>query len=634
MPRLTPDVARRAVDVAIIRSIALGNGLVKNPKGVPSWLYSTGLNESLTVALTPESMNIQKDDAAFSPGDTHVTPAGFVFDDTSPDSVREDGVGAARMSANRNQYMQIRDGAGNERAAYVDASGNLSITGAVAVVGGVADDTATSGFGLPVMGYFTTDEVDSEDLGILSMNAKRHLFTAVQSVIPGTAATNLGKAIDSVVGSTDTGVAMLAKHNSDTTHLTTAEGDYDVCTLSNFGALNTEPEQHHIIDEMDVTTDWSVLGDDTTNLVLSTNHVLGTKALSFDKANGTDNTIFAGIQKTLSSLDLGVPSPHDLLQTVIYLSDISNVEYVFIRLGTDSTNYNEWRIGVDNLSAGEYEILAFALGDPSFAGNTGNGIDWGAITYVTVGVAFDLQSRTLSGIIFDEISFHTNQHVSAQINTEISSSINSANINLNKVANKVTNTGAGNASTGTQRVSISTDDINLAAIKTAVEATTIVKGSVAHSGADVDAPIKIGAKAVELDTTTSVSDDDVTDLKTTRSGLLLGINGSPNTKSATLSKSTTALADIISATAGNRIVLTKISIYADGANSADVGVNVAFDNGDTILVHGSIKAGSGLVEGNGAGILGIGDINEGLECTLTTTEQVDFNVSYFLEPSS
>ena len=45
------------------------------------------------------------------------------------------------------------------------------------------------------------------------------------SVIPGTGATNLGKAIDNAAGATDTGVAMLAKHVSDAKHLATAEDD-------------------------------------------------------------------------------------------------------------------------------------------------------------------------------------------------------------------------------------------------------------------------------------------------------------------------------------------------------------------------------------------------------------------------
>jgi hypothetical protein len=69
----------------------------------------------------------QTDDAAFTPGVDDVTPAGFFFDDVAPDSVDEGDIGAGRMSANRNQYTTIRDAAGNERGANVDAANNLQV---------------------------------------------------------------------------------------------------------------------------------------------------------------------------------------------------------------------------------------------------------------------------------------------------------------------------------------------------------------------------------------------------------------------------------------------------------------------------------------------------------------------------
>jgi hypothetical protein len=67
------------------------------------------------------------DDAAFTPGTTSITPIGFVFDDVSPDTVNEGDGGAPRMSANRVAYFQIRDAAGNERGANVDANNALLV---------------------------------------------------------------------------------------------------------------------------------------------------------------------------------------------------------------------------------------------------------------------------------------------------------------------------------------------------------------------------------------------------------------------------------------------------------------------------------------------------------------------------
>lgn len=62
------------------------------------------------------------DDAAFTPATTPVLPIGAEADDTTPDSVDEGDIGALRMSLRRELYTQIRDAAGNERGANVNAS--------------------------------------------------------------------------------------------------------------------------------------------------------------------------------------------------------------------------------------------------------------------------------------------------------------------------------------------------------------------------------------------------------------------------------------------------------------------------------------------------------------------------------
>lgn len=62
----------------------------------------------------------------------------------------------------------------------------------------------------------------------------------VLSVIPGTGATNLGKAVDSPAGATDTGVAMLAKRDDALSALTPIEGDYVNLHTNANGALWVE----------------------------------------------------------------------------------------------------------------------------------------------------------------------------------------------------------------------------------------------------------------------------------------------------------------------------------------------------------------------------------------------------------
>ncbi len=69
-----------------------------------------------------------------------------VFDDTSPTAITENSFGFLRMSANRNLYGTIRDAAGNERGANVNASNQLSVTGPVTMASSaVASGAYSSG---------------------------------------------------------------------------------------------------------------------------------------------------------------------------------------------------------------------------------------------------------------------------------------------------------------------------------------------------------------------------------------------------------------------------------------------------------------------------------------------------------
>lgn len=113
------------------------------------------------------------DDAAFTPATSEVLPVGFTFDDVSPDSVNEGDIGAARMSANRNIYVTLRDAAGNERGLNVDASGQLAVTVAslpastntIEVVGDVAHDAAIGGNPVRLAGRALTSDYTAVSAG-------------------------------------------------------------------------------------------------------------------------------------------------------------------------------------------------------------------------------------------------------------------------------------------------------------------------------------------------------------------------------------------------------------------------------------------------------------------------------------
>lgn len=73
----------------------------------------------------------------------------------------------------------------------------------------------------------------------LASDSTGNIATIGTSVTPGTAATNLGKAVDSAGGSTDTGVAALAIRDDALSTLTPAEGDYTRLFVDSTGALWT-----------------------------------------------------------------------------------------------------------------------------------------------------------------------------------------------------------------------------------------------------------------------------------------------------------------------------------------------------------------------------------------------------------
>lgn len=136
-------------------------------------LLSTDLTGALRVTGSL-SVGGFTDDAAFTAGATTGSITMAVYDDTAPDSVNEGDGGALRMSANRNLYVMIRDAAGNERGLNIDANGAL----------------------------------------------------ALGSIVPGTGATNLGKAEDAAHTTGDTGVFTLAVRNDANATRTSTDGDY------------------------------------------------------------------------------------------------------------------------------------------------------------------------------------------------------------------------------------------------------------------------------------------------------------------------------------------------------------------------------------------------------------------------
>lgn len=153
------------------------------------------------------------DDAAFTPGTTSVTPAGAMFDDVTPDSVNEGDAGVVRMSANRNLYTTLRDAAGNERGANVNASNELL----VAITANSAVNVAQINGVTPLMGAgntgtgsprvtISTDQAALNGLGIYVEDAAETAggnLSMAGSVRRDTAASSAGTTGDNATINTD-----------------------------------------------------------------------------------------------------------------------------------------------------------------------------------------------------------------------------------------------------------------------------------------------------------------------------------------------------------------------------------------------------------------------------------------------
>lgn len=318
---------------------------------------------------------------------------------------------------------------------------------------------------------------------LIGGDATNGLDADVTRVIPGTSATHLGKAVQGVAGATDTGVALLAVRKQEDGHDdAVADGQYGRLSVTDFRELRTQDQRTLDLDKCNATTDWTGLNTDTptANIAVSTNHVFGTRALSFDKVDGAANTIYGCIQKTLTTINASeLFESGGFVGMSMYLSSLTNVVGVFLRIGTSSSHYNAWFWSVDNLTAATWMNLRTAAAQPDHSRNTGNGWDPSAITYLAVGVEFANEANTLSGILVDHIHMVKGRVTSTDITTSTTVS-GAGNVNVVRLGGTATATNSGNKSNGTLRVVLATDQPQLtnkllvtedsgSAIKTSVE---------------------------------------------------------------------------------------------------------------------------------------------------------------------
>lgn len=123
------DDAAGATDTGVaalaVRDDALTTLTPADGDYVPLRTTSTG---ALWVTLTAAgNTNIMVDDSAFTVATDYVGVVGYLADETTPDSVDEGDIGAARMTLDRKQLMVLVDATTDSQRLAIDASGNAQV---------------------------------------------------------------------------------------------------------------------------------------------------------------------------------------------------------------------------------------------------------------------------------------------------------------------------------------------------------------------------------------------------------------------------------------------------------------------------------------------------------------------------
>lgn len=165
-------------------------------------------------------------------------------------------------------------------------------------------------------------------------------------------------------------------------------------------------------------------------------------------------------------------------------------------------------------------------------------------------------------------------------------------------------------------------------------------GDIAHDGVDSGNPVKVGHVAIAHGTNpTAVAAADRSNWYANRAGIPFFIGGHPNvvSKGHLIADSDGAQTDaalVGSISAGTKVVVTRMSVVCDNANTGDCAVTIGFGATNTpspslsgvtgVIVNGSFDGGAGVTIGDGSGIIGVG--GDGEELRITSSDPVGGNI--------
>ena len=196
------------------------------------------------VSITTTNESVYADDADWTDSTSKHTLVGGLYQGT-PQGITDGDTGPLQVNAAGNLIVDVIGGGVLETL----------VDGVETLLGTIDGDTSTiAGDTTSVDGKITACNTGavvlaagSAAIGKLAANDGVDIGDVdVASVVTGVAATNLGKAIQSQQGTTDTGVAALVVRNDALADLSGADGDYTPLQVNKTGALNVTETTGHL----------------------------------------------------------------------------------------------------------------------------------------------------------------------------------------------------------------------------------------------------------------------------------------------------------------------------------------------------------------------------------------------------
>ena len=227
-------------------------------------------------------------------------------------------------------------------------------------------------------------------------------------------------------------------------------------------------EVHIPVDSIDAIASWAA-STDASGIAQETDNVPShaiTTSLSIAKT-GTA-TSEASYGKTLgATVDASVLAGDALALFYVRHTTWTNVTNVFVRLGTDASNYVEFGFDPADFSTTLWTQVTIQLHEGS---QTGTGLDLANIDYAAFGFTTTASGNTVSDVFFNAVEIHSVSTSDVSITSDVSAST----VRVSKIgsnSNQTAATGAGAVTSGTQRNTLASDDpavVSLALLDNAV----------------------------------------------------------------------------------------------------------------------------------------------------------------------